>query len=488
MDTLQQFDSCHDRTKIPAWIPPPCKNGTNMNLQQPNLKLVNITAIESHHKNLDDLSRLKRTWLGHIYLRFIKNFSSMRKICIWLWVNFYPIYLRFVVFLSRSKEKRWYPIIKLIDYMDGKNVPKLEVLNASKVDTPMPKLVPAIDQHYFMSPHNHYEFPSIYVAELSNAKVYGKSNLVFMEDTVICHDLYDFARDYTSEELHGRHLVSPKKNCLRLVRIDTTPEHIPVAAVFLDACSNNYAHWLTEILPRIAVFCSVEQYKSVPVIVDDALHPNIMESLALVIGNDREIITLPVGRAINVGMLYITSVTGYVPFERRNTKLAGHSHGLFSSSAFDLLRKELLSYNNALSPKDLPKKIYLRRKSRARNVTNSHEIEQLLIDNDYTIVESERLTFWQQFALFSNADEIVGPSGAALANLIFARPDARVVILMSKHKNMIYRYWLHMLAPLRVQVSYVLGIIVGSHVNGIHEDYIVETQHLSELLHEDGAL
>ena len=351
----------------------------------------------------------------------------------------------------------------------------IKVFEAARVDTPPPKVFPTEGQAFLVSPHDYYEFPPIYVSQISNAEVYGGTNLVFTSDTVVCHDLYDFKRDYTSEELHGRHVVDPKKNRIKLLNWDAAPEHMPVAATFLDACAPNYAHWLTEVLPRIAAFCSVEQYADIPIIVDDGLHRNIMESLALVVGSDREIITVPVGRAINVGILYVTSLTGYVPFERRNAKLAGHSHGLFSSLAFEWLHKRLLSFGDKFPLQDFPRKIYLRRKSGGRKITNANEIEELLVDNGYVIVEPEKLTFLQQLSLFSSVDEIVAPSGAALANLIFSPPDVRVHILIGKYDGTSYWYWQNMAFASGKQVVYSLGEVSNSQ-STIHSDFVIDSK------------
>jgi hypothetical protein len=63
--------------------------------------------------------------------------------------------------------------------------------------------------------------------------------------------------------------------------------------------------------------------------VNDGLHRNLVESLRMITRGTRRIIMLPIGCAIVASELFLTSVAGYVPFERRNTRLSGHSHGVF---------------------------------------------------------------------------------------------------------------------------------------------------------------
>lgn len=442
--------------------------------------------VEEHNSSQDILSHLKRTWIGHFYVKHLKQIPFTRRLVIRMWRTLYPFYVNHITAHFAGKTaKRWRSLIHLGDYVKTRNIPTVKVLDAVRVETPVPQVFPPEDKEYLSSPHDHYDFPPINVAEISNALVYGGTNLVFTQDAVICHDLYDFQRDYTSEELHGRHLIDAKKKRMRLLRHDVAPGRVPVAAVFVDACAPNYAHWLTEVLPRIAAFCAEEQFASIPIIVDDGLHHNIMESLYLITGPEREIITLPVGRAIQTDSLYITSVAGYVPFERRDDQLSGHSHGLFSSPAFDLIRKRVFVFTENLTAQNWPEKIYLRRNSGVRKVTNISELDKILINRGYVVIEPEKLTFLQQAMLFSKAKEIVGSSGAALANLIFSPTNASVRILIGTNLKTSYWYWQNIACASGKTVIYNLGKVSASAHSGIHADFTVNLQHILQELAEE---
>jgi capsular polysaccharide biosynthesis protein len=457
----------------------PSDNGAAVRGALPTLKL---RKVELPTASPDILVRLKRTWVGRLYLDHLKQIPLVRWMTIRLWRTLYPVYTNtFSVYLGSRASKRWRPLVKLGDYVKTLHLPTSNVFGAARVDTPAPKVFPVEDQAYLVTPHDHYLFPPVYVAELDNALIYGGTNLVFTSDAVICHDLYDFARDYTSEELHGRHVIDAKKLRMRLLRHDATPEKIAAAATFVDACAPNYAHWLTEVLPRIAAFCTVDEFANIPILVNDGLHRNIMESLALIVGPEREIITLPVGRGAEVGRLYVTSVAGYVPFERRDAKLENHSHGLFCPAAFQEIRARFSSFNDRLSQQEWPRKIYLRRTSGARRVTNSTEIEQALLKAGYVAVEPEKLTFVQQVALFSNAEDVVGSSGAALANMIFAPSTTNVNILIGKLENTSYWYWQNMAVASGKNVVYFLG---KSQSNSIHADFYIAEKDVSKALRE----
>jgi capsular polysaccharide biosynthesis protein len=203
-----------------------------------------------------------------------------------------------------------------------------------------------------------------------------------------------------------------------------------------------------------------------------------------VAGTEREIITLPIGRALVVDTLYLTSVAGYVPFERRTNKLVGHSHGVFSPRPFNMLRNQMHGLGQKTKDQAWPEKIFLRRNSGTRKVTNAAELEKLLVGRGYVIVEPEKLTFLQQTQLFSHAKIIVASSGAALANVIFASQSAKIFILIGKYPDTSYWYWQNMACASGKTISYVLGKINANDSNGIHAGFTVELGGLPQELGE----
>jgi hypothetical protein len=83
--------------------------------------------------------------------------------------------------------------------------------------------------------------------------------------------------------------------------------------------------------------------------------------------------------------------------------------------------------------------------------------------------------------LFYNVREVVAPTGAYIANLIFAKPGTIVFVLMGIHSNMIYRYWINMLSLLGIKVEVILGF-QESHGEGIHNNYTIDKADLISAL------
>lgn len=75
-----------------------------------------------------------------------------------------------------------------------------------------------------------------------------------------------------------------------------------------------------------------------------------------------------------------------------------------------------------------PKRIYLSRRGQAnRYMIGEWAFEWALRKRGFTIVRPEKLSVIEQVALMRDAEVVVGPSGAAFANVLFLPPGARVV-------------------------------------------------------------
>lgn len=436
-----------------------------------------IRTIWASSENADIVSRMRNAPLGQFYRERLKRYTVIRGIARWIWWNVFPLYVRMSVWM-----KKRYPLVALREYVASHGAQSVTLVGEQFVTRSAPLVYPAADAAYIGDSPDSYQFPDIFIATIANGTAMGGTNLLLADGQVICHDLLDTQRDSTAEEMHGRALISPSSKRIRLVFRDKNPRFVPRAAVFVDACASNYAHWMTEVLPRVALFCADERFCNVPLVINEGLHPNIMESLLLVAGSERQLIILPVGQSLAIGDMHVTSVAGYVPFERRHKGSSGHSHGLFSSRALALVRERVMASIQGEESRGWPEKIYLRRNAGIRRLANAGEIERVLTDRGYTIVEPETLTFSRQVQYVSHAKVVVGATGAGVANTIFCRSGTHVSILISKCKDLAYQYWPNMLTPLGVQLSYVLGEIVDNQAYGVHGDFHVDRSYLMDFL------
>ncbi|MBW7959825.1 MAG: hypothetical protein H3C69_09745, partial [Candidatus Promineofilum sp.] len=205
------------------------------------------------------VSKFKQIPFAQFYRDHLKKYAGVR----WLarrlnWFKVYSSYVNLLTAVLYSKHAReWRKVLALADFVKKKGVASCDLVDAEQIEIPQPMVYPSGAREYPASFLDQYSFPRLFVATINDAKVYGGTNLILADDgMVICHDLYDFAHDYTAEELHGLTFHDHDNKHIRWLSYDEAPEVVPICATFVDACAVNYAHWLTEVLPRIALFCS----------------------------------------------------------------------------------------------------------------------------------------------------------------------------------------------------------------------------------------
>jgi capsular polysaccharide biosynthesis protein len=175
-----------------------------------------------------------------------------------------------------------------------------------------------------------------------------------------------------------------------------------------------------------------------------------------------------------VKSLQVVSVCGYVPFDKRPgcEKPLEVPHGLFSPFVLQSMRNFILCKALSLRQYNSPLKVFIRRNSNYRMLINATEVEAFLLGCGFVIVEPENLSFIEQVELFHNAGIIIGASGAALANLIFCKPEAKIIILTSDYKDMIFGYWQNMAAAVENNVTFVKGKSTDKFTS-LHSDFSI---------------
>lgn len=434
-----------------------------------NLKIADIPAPVTRDAG-GGLERLSGSAWGRFYRRHLKPIPFFRSVAIFTWRNAYLAYLKIATSRSRDPDvKKWRGLVAHRDYRSDCVVP---LADAATIKTSLPRVIPAVYQHYIL-PQDGYFAPEVTVKTVAQGRVNGGSNLILTDDALVCHDLIDIQRDYTSEELHGRMVIDTASSRARWLLRDAAPVEVPRAASFVDACAPNYAHWLTEVLPRLALYCGQHRFAGVPIIINAGLHRNILDSVLYFAGERREVITLPVGRAVVVDELHLVSVAGYLPFERRKGKLDGHAQGVFNPHAFQQIRAGVLPHVQTVQT-DPVDKIYIRRNSGIRRVVNAAELETELVARGYAVVEPEKLSFIEQVRMFAGARSIVGSSGAALANLIFAPENTDIHVLIGRYADTSFWYWQNMASAVGANISYVFGEIASGGGIAIHADFRID--------------
>jgi len=342
-------------------------------------------------------------------------------------------------------------------YAEWAGAPRRVVYDAEEIALDPPRVFPQADLAFFGETPPAYRFPAISVTTLRHVVVRGKSNLLTPPEAILHHGLFDAEREILPEEFYVRLVTQREQGGAAWAPGDPfAVDYIPEAAAFTDHVAFNYAHWLTEVLPRIAAFVRDAPAK-VPLILDADLHANILRSVELV-APDFPIHRLAAHELLRVGTLHAVSVTGYVPFNLKPQPTEEIQHGVFSrqalTGAVDALRAAI---PGAEAGGARPKYV-IRRNSVLRKILNEAAVEEALVARGFTVLEPERLSLDEQVAIYSNAGMVVGATGAAMANRVFCRPDCPVVSLTPRFLGTAFWYWRRMSAGANAgPVLYVSG-------------------------------
>ncbi|WP_176477609.1 glycosyltransferase 61 family protein [Mesorhizobium sp. WSM3866] len=127
-----------------------------------------------------------------------------------------------------------------------------------------------------------------------------------------------------------------------------------------------------------------------------------------------------------LGNLTLTTVDSDIVFLRSALFFSTMNHFLHHGGAvWGDLRTGLLA--TAPLPRLTSRRLFIVRDDAKRAFVNQSEVAERLSELDFEPVTPERLSVEQQRELFSQAEIVIGVSGAGLANVIFCRPETRVV-------------------------------------------------------------
>lgn len=248
-----------------------------------------------------------------------------------------------------------------------------------------------------------YEVGPLVIVELRNGAVFRDGAFIFTERNEILRESVDRRRTIAA-------LASARDI---LAELEAAPNDADTTPVVVLGCqrSENYFHWWIDVLAKCWILDKLE-YPPRRMVVPQLKHEFQRESLEL-LNLSVESLTTPVQRFTRVLFVH-----GLAP---------GSAEALSPSVAefSDWCRRRLRLVEGAPY-----RKLFISRKgARGRRLVNEDEVLAAL-DSDFERVELESLGVADQIRLFAQAEVIVGPHGAGLANLLFASASARVVELV----------------------------------------------------------
>jgi capsular polysaccharide biosynthesis protein len=334
---------------------------------------------------------------------------------------------------------------------------------ARNVSRPLPRLPRGAALPWEFQRREHVQIPASTVATLPGARFWGHyGGAVFTADGSLIPEL---SKDVWGPHLHSAH-VRWRLPALRPLTGRTLSLVTPEAR-------SNYHHWMMDVLPRagLAQRAGWRLADFDQVLINAAGLPFQREGLARLGLKAERVIEVDAHTHLELELLVVPAI-------REDNTLVG---------ADDITFVRRLFLPEEPSPSQASRRLYLSRRDAAfRRVRNAAEIAPLLQRYRFEEISLSGRTVAEQAQLLAEAALVIGPQGAALANLVFANPATRVVDLLAP--GWIAPYAWNTCAALGLDYTAVIGRgpwpAEGVQGHGIKDDVDVDPAQLAAVLAE----
>lgn len=271
------------------------------------------------------------------------------------------------------------------------------------------------------------------VHTIEHAMVQSSAGIVALSDGTMIEDTLDHSDPLADgyERLHGHELPTANGETRPeggVVRVPPPQRHLGGRHLsLLMPGSTNQFHWLIMNLARVGLLDDADIAGLAGILVPAEIGPAPRDSL----NRDPNLRHLPWHEVARGSGLTVSSLV--LPWR------VASGDGMHPAGIAYLRR---LYPATGLRNHQRARRIYIdRRGSGARPLSNEAEIIDVLERLGFACVRLERLAMSEQALVFQEAETVVAPHGAGLANMVFAPPGLRVIeLLPDGAMNWCYRH------------------------------------------------
>lgn len=281
--------------------------------------------------------------------------------------------------------------------------------------------------------------PEIYTIEFNNVSVIGE-NSVIIADKNIC--LYDMAASDVDKryDLRFGGIKNIDKNTAIIETINSNQE-ITEGISLNGFASYNYYHLLVELLSRMIYIDKFPEYNNIPIIVDECVMnvPQYQEMLNIVNKGKHEIIFIKRFYEYHVNKLVYFSYNSWLPINLKKRSDQKGCDFMMDEVALQQIRKRVTEYFNIdiATCKGIEKIFISRKNTKNRRLVNEEKVIELAKTHGFDVVFPEELELSEQIKIFSQAQIVLGATGAGFTNIMFCPPNVKIMCITPKD----YKYY-----------------------------------------------
>lgn len=267
--------------------------------------------------------------------------------------------------------------------------------------------------------------------------------------------------------VHTAGLYLQKTKCLK--HSEASGWHSDQKKISIDAPimniggSANYYHWLIDYLPRLILLDEIQEYDDFKIVLNENLANFQIDAMSILEIDESRIITLSDDEYAETPHLI------NMPLLAKKT--IPHPH------IPKLLRK-------LVAPEKSSKRqrLYINRSDALnRRIANESELEKVLSKYNFSSHTLSNYSFMEQASLFHNAEIIISPHGAGLANLVFCQPNTKVIEISHPGHRVTSMYSIAKFGKLHHTFADARSA-TSDHENPLLCDWLVDTKQIDDLL------
>lgn len=266
-----------------------------------------------------------------------------------------------------------------------------------------------------------YRFTGGYISSVSRSVLLPDNNLVIERVKTAEVD----NADYSSSRLiyHGKKLA--------IIRTEKSI-HLDKGILINGGSETNYYHWMLEILSQLQFVDELPQeYDDYPIIISSSSQRiSAVKSFIDKAEICRSFIYIDSLSYYQVGdLLMITPPNNLVP-NLKNISWSNVRNSYVRSESLHYLRKIASKSIQCVGKGGIYKRVFLARKNFIRKY-NQDALFTALSKFGFQSIYMEDFSFDDQVAIISKAEIIIGPTGAAWTNILFASPGTKALCWMA---------------------------------------------------------
>lgn len=384
------------------------------------------------------------------------------------------------------KKRKKYKILSIfyktkalvVDFIDFKKISnqfilqKIELKKASIVSAFFPKTIgqsqESIDVR--LPTTNAFLLQNLLISSQSSLLLSTDKEKAYYEGFSHANDT-EFVYDNIDVKFHSLHLAK-----INNYKIKKRSEKVVVLNTWFEG---NYFHIIIELLSKVQFLQSLPIEKNCKIILGNLVgkNPNYRVLVDIFL-KDFDVEYLDKNKYYRFDEFWvISSPNKIVPNLWQDCKYQA-DYAALSPDSLHYIRNTISDfYKDNVNNYQKPSKIFLARKSGARQY-NESEILEIAVKMGFTPIYFEDLSIEQQVVTMQHADYILGPSGAAWTNLLFAKPKAKALIWMGTIWNN-FSVFSTIAEIMDVDLSYHRNV---SQSKVYHEDYNLDPVVMEDLI------